>query len=220
MQIACTAGDKTPPASAQPTLPGGATIYDFCGSDAEQRIRGAHPELPPCGDRRYVYLEARVAGQMLLALAHDADPCCTDVGAPGMDLGAYVYLDGQAWPASDPITLSSPPASAAEASPWLHAELLRLRVVQPTVDAAAVRAAWPATGPALAKLTLGLKPTTDGWLLRAVATSTEKERGVHCRSLAVWEATLSGLRARATRVALHSEGSVHGQPCQGDPLPR
>jgi len=160
-----------------------------------------------------------VGGHSLLALAHDVGPCCADVGSPGMGLGAHIYVDRQTWPASDPIALKSPPANAEEASMWLHAELLRLLVVSPTVETSALLASWPAAKAALKRHTLGLQPTATGWQLTAVGVSVETERGIHCRSLAVWEAALNGVQVQGRRVALYSEGSVHGQPCQGDPLP-
>lgn len=200
-----------------------AAVRDFCGSPDEARIRAAHPELPPCMSRAYTYVEARVGGHALLVLAHEADPCCTDVPSPATDAGAHVFVDGAARPASDPIAVGAAPRDEAEAMGLLTAELLRLRVVRPIVDAAggaALRAAWPAAGPAIAAHPPGLARAGAGWRLRALAESREIERGIDCRGLAAWEVDVDAAGVRARRTAAYATGTAMGAPCPGDPLPR
>ncbi|MEZ4374497.1 MAG: hypothetical protein R3B07_26990 [Polyangiaceae bacterium] len=201
-------------------VPARSPVQAFCGSADEAQLRLEHPELPPCGTRVYTYLKATIAGHQLLAFAHEDDPCCTDVPTPGMMLGAHVYVDGESWPTTDPIVMPAPPSTADEASAWLHAELMRRLVVQPTMDAPAIEGSWPAAGPALKRHAVGLQQAEDGWRLRAYGVSHETERGIHCRFLAVWDATLQGTRVDAQRLVQYAEGTVMGQPCSGEPLPR
>ncbi len=215
---AVNAGDSASDGSG--LVPHKSPVESFCGSSAEPRIREEHPELPPCGHREYNYLEASVAGHQLIAVAYEDDPCCTDVPTPGMSLGAHVYVDGESWPTTEPIVLPAPPRNASEASAALHAELMRQLVVQPSMDAPAIAGSWPAAQPALERHAVGMEQTDGGWRLRTFGLSDESERGIHCRFLAVWEATLDGTHLSARRLAWYGEGSVHGQPCSGDPLPR
>lgn len=217
--LAACGGEDTSARAQAPSAGGGASshVRDFCGAPDEARIRAAHPELPRCGDRAYTYLQAQVGGHPLLAIAHGADPCCTDTG--GMDLGAHVYVDGRSWSGMDPILLPSPPADASEAMAWLQAELMRLLVVRPAVDAAAVRASWSDAARALERHALGLERTAAGWRLRAASVEREQERGIDCRSLVIFEAELSGTRVTTRRVATYGAGEARGAPCPGDPLP-
>ena len=218
--VSCTSGQGAQSAGDSGLEPRPNPVRDFCDSNAEARIRAEHPELPPCGHRPYTYLEAKLGAHHLLAVAYDDDPCCTDVPTPGMMLGAHVYVDGESWPTTDSIVLPLPPENADEASAWLNAELMRLLVVQPSMDVHAIRAGWDAAGPALEKHAVGLEQTDSGWRLRAFAVSDEAERGIHCRYLAVWEATLEGTQVSAKRLVQYAEGSAMGQPCSGEPLPR
>lgn len=207
------------PGDAQPTQ---GVARAFCGSGAEARVRAAHPELPSCGNRAFVYVEARIGGHDLLVLAHDQDPCCTDVPSPGTERGAHVYVDGREQPAYLPLAIEAQGTlTAAEATALLAAELLRLLAIHQAIDASEVRAlsaSWPAARPVLAAFAPGLSRTGTGWRLRLASESRESERGVDCRSLALWEAELDGGALRTRRVALHSEGSAQGEPCPGEPF--
>src|SRR5690606_40475329 len=101
----------------------------------------------------------------------------------------------------------------------LHAEFMRMLVVHPSMDKLTIRAGWPAAAPALEKHSVGLEQTEGGWRLKTFALSSEAERGIRCRFLEVWEATVDGTRVRAKRLVQYAEGTAMGQPCQGDPLP-
>ncbi|MBX3270438.1 MAG: hypothetical protein KF729_09270 [Sandaracinaceae bacterium] len=233
LATSCGGDDARAPSTAStPSAPAGerggasataaAPVRDLCGSPDEARLRALHPELPACFSRRYVFLEARVAGHDLLVLAHDADPCCTDVPSPATDAGAHVFVDGAPRPSHDPIALGAAPADADEALAWLVAELLRLHVTDPRVDAAGaerLRAAWPAARAAIDAHAPGLRAEGATFRLRALAEAREVERGIDCRSLSVWEAELDASGVRARRAAFYSAGRAMGAPCPGDPLP-
>ncbi|MCA9607776.1 MAG: hypothetical protein KC619_19340 [Myxococcales bacterium] len=226
---ACGSDDARRPSSSPAGEPDrGATIAapsavrDFCGSPDEARIREAHPELPDCFQRAYTYLEAQVAGHALLVLSREADPCCTDVPSPATDAGASVYVDGQPRPAFDPIALGASPADATEALALMTAELMRQLVARPVVDEAgarALRGSWSEAGAAIERARVGL--TRDGatWRLRALGASQQIERGIHCRTLSVWDVEADGAGVRARVVTRYGAGEAMGAPCPGEPLP-